>query len=192
VISKRHPKARVDVLGYSLIDDWLLMDIRVHAPNVVAWVGELSNIEGVHDIRPLVRSFDARTFRVICKTIDSLATVHRLHLILRTPFAFKDGVGVATIAGPEAGIKRFIKMYQQQTQVQIEPVRNTELEDGSLMTPRQSEMIRTAVSAGYFEVPRHVTLSQLASKIGIAKSSLSEGLAIAERKIIKRFQEEIG
>ena len=43
------------------------------------------------------------------------------------------------------------------------------------------------MAAGYFEVPRKVTLTTLAKNLGMAASSLSEGLAIVEKKLLSQW-----
>jgi len=44
------------------------------------------------------------------------------------------------------------------------------------------------MAAGYFEVPRRVTLTELAERIGVAVSSLSEMLAVVEKKLLQEVQ----
>ncbi|MHA1730459.1 MAG: helix-turn-helix domain-containing protein [Promethearchaeota archaeon] len=41
------------------------------------------------------------------------------------------------------------------------------------LTPRQAEILDIALESGFFEIPRKITLTELAGKIGIAKSTLS-------------------
>lgn len=51
------------------------------------------------------------------------------------------------------------------------------------LTPRQREILRVAVREGYYAVPRRVTLSELASSLSIAKSTLSASLQRIEATI---------
>jgi predicted DNA binding protein len=44
------------------------------------------------------------------------------------------------------------------------------------------------MAAGYFDVPRRLSLTELASQLGMAVSSLSEILAVAEKKLLQNFQ----
>lgn len=52
------------------------------------------------------------------------------------------------------------------------------------LTPRQETAVRTALDSGYYEVPRRVSLTELAETMGLSPSSLSELLRRAERSII--------
>lgn len=59
------------------------------------------------------------------------------------------------------------------------------VESPGLLTDRQQQVLHTALSEGYFEIPRASTLAEVAEKLGIDKSSASEVLRRAEANIIK-------
>ena len=50
--------------------------------------------------------------------------------------------------------------------------------------PRQREFLNTAVEKGYFEIPREVTLEELAKEMGITKTTASNHLRKAEHTLI--------
>jgi predicted DNA binding protein len=183
IITRKYPETPVEVLSYSQIDDWTLMDVRVHTNDIAPWIDELRSLKDIHEVKPFVRADGATTLRVVYKEVGVISAVQRLHLLLRTPFTISDGVTVVTAAGPEANIQRFITMFPQH--VQIDAVYNTERSHDDLLTNRQSEVLRMAMVAGYFEVPRRITLTKLATKIGVAPASLSEILAVVEKKILQ-------
>jgi hypothetical protein len=54
-----------------------------------------------------------------------------------------------------------------------------------LLTPTQNQLLAQAMAAGYFAVPRRITLTGLANKLGRSKSSLSEMMANIERKLLE-------
>ena len=58
---------------------------------------------------------------------------------------------------------------------------------GSILTPRQEEVLRLAVEMGYFEFPKRVGVAGLAKRFGVSKSTLSETLHRAERKILQSY-----
>jgi hypothetical protein len=111
VITRRLPGTKIDVLGYSLMDDRVLMDVRVHTPDFTAWVDELRGFEGVDDVTPLVRSRRSKMLRITYKHDALLTTIRRLHLILRMPFTIMDGFTTVLVAGPESGIQRFLTVF---------------------------------------------------------------------------------
>lgn len=57
---------------------------------------------------------------------------------------------------------------------------------GSL-TDRQARVVSLAYELGYFEFPKKIGLSELAEKLGVSKSSLSETLHTGEEKILHAY-----
>ena len=49
---------------------------------------------------------------------------------------------------------------------------------------RQMEVVSTAVTQGYFEFPRRISLTGLSELVGVKPSTLSEILRSAERRIL--------
>lgn len=60
------------------------------------------------------------------------------------------------------------------------------------LTPTQRRVLYIASFNGFYEFPRKVTLTELASLIGIKPSTLSEILRGAERKVMRRYAEAVG
>ncbi|WP_338016482.1 helix-turn-helix domain-containing protein [Natrialba swarupiae] len=54
----------------------------------------------------------------------------------------------------------------------------------ALFTDRQRELLGTALREGYFDVPRNCTLAELATNLGIDKSTASGILRRGERRIL--------
>ena len=65
--------------------------------------------------------------------------------------------------------------------------RVTPLDGTGVLTTRQEEVIRIAFVSGYFDYPRRMGSSTLASKIGISASTLSEILRAAQRRIFAEY-----
>jgi predicted DNA binding protein len=52
------------------------------------------------------------------------------------------------------------------------------------MTSRQEQIVQLAFKLGYYDIPRHITLQELAERVGTCKSSLDLILRRAERMLI--------
>lgn len=59
-----------------------------------------------------------------------------------------------------------------------------------LLTRRQKDILLAANELGYFEFPRRIDLTELASKLSIRAPTLSEILRRAERKLTKKYATE--
>ena len=60
-----------------------------------------------------------------------------------------------------------------------------------LLTVRQREVFDLAVRHGYYDTPRRITLTNLASKVGVSKSTLCEMIQLIEHRIIEEFSESV-
>lgn len=58
---------------------------------------------------------------------------------------------------------------------------------GGSLTSRQDQVISLAYKLGYFEFPKRIGLTQLAKKLGVSKSTLSEILRAGEAKILHAY-----
>lgn len=56
-----------------------------------------------------------------------------------------------------------------------------------VLTDTQHELVLAAIEEGYYDTPRGCTLTELAERHGIAKSTCSETLQRAEERLMKRF-----
>lgn len=61
-----------------------------------------------------------------------------------------------------------------------------------LLTPGQEEAVRAAADAGYYLIPRALTLHELAASLGVSPASLSERLRRAEARLVTRYVQEHG
>jgi hypothetical protein len=68
-------------------------------------------------------------------------------------------------------------------QVRLEDI--SALERRPTLTGRQKEIMATALSHGFFEFPRRISLTQLSELVGVKPSTLSEILRSAERRIME-------
>jgi predicted DNA binding protein len=60
----------------------------------------------------------------------------------------------------------------------------------TLLTDQQRRLLVTAVELGYYDTPRECTLTELAEKVDLAKSTASVTLHRAEERVVKEFVAE--
>lgn len=59
------------------------------------------------------------------------------------------------------------------------------------VTEKQREAVRAAVEMGYYAEPREASLSDLASRLGVSRSALSQRLNAVESKLIETLASEL-
>ena len=98
-----------------------------------------------------------------------------------------DGTIEWTIAftGREALTELLDRLKQEQVEVKI--LRLASVADVETLTSRQRSIVEIALGEGYFDYPRRITLRQLAKKVGVSPSTISEVLRRAEKKILSTY-----
>ena len=66
--------------------------------------------------------------------------------------------------------------------MELRPLRGRVARGG--LTSKQRVRFQTAVETGFFDVPRRVTLEDLARRFSVRKSAFAESLALARQKIL--------
>ncbi len=63
---------------------------------------------------------------------------------------------------------------------------------GSGLTDRQHSVLKLAMQDGLYDYPRRITHEELAAKLGVKPSTLTEILRRAEKKIVSKYLDEMG
>lgn len=105
-------------------------------------------------------------------------------LLPRFPFEIRSGHDQWLLIGEREAGARFIRELQDRN-VDVEVLSTKEYHPQANLTPRQRELMDIAIDQGYYEVPRRVTLTKLAERVHISKSTLSEALARAEKHVLE-------
>ncbi|ACV47790.1 MULTISPECIES: helix-turn-helix domain-containing protein [Halomicrobium] len=165
---------------------------EITADELVAILGQMDESEAVTSLEILQRWED--TALVQFETSDPLLLfpVQGSGIPLEMPFRLSDGEARWEITAPQ---ERLSALGQQLEEFgipfHVERV-SQHVETEQLLTGSQLELIQAAVENGYYDTPRDCSLTELASEVGIAKSTCSETLHRAEEKIVKEFVEELG
>lgn len=89
--------------------------------------------------------------------------------------------------GPEDGIEGIVTETREHADVSIEQLGSYDPSAGrrfSDLTDRQREVLRTALAAGYYEVPRRVTHEDIARTLDCATGTVGEHLQRIEAKVM--------
>ena len=90
------------------------------------------------------------------------------------------------MAGERKSLRDFIfRLEEDGCEVRIISLRDPEKED--ILTERQEEILRTAYEMGYFEYPKKVSIKELAERLNMSISTLSETLRKSEKKVLEYY-----
>lgn len=191
--STDHPDVAVVILSRHDLDArWSLTEVRMHVPGPGPWMDEVRALPLVKEVELLSSDPSTYHFRAVHRTSVIVPIFRELQLERRFPFTIRGGEASWVVVASEAKLRRLIdRLRQRAPAVALESVRHTELHQPSgPLTPRQADLLHRAIAAGYFEIPRKVSLTELAQTLGVAASTLSEGLAIVEKKLVEHWPDD--
>lgn len=92
-------------------------------------------------------------------------------------------VRFTVLAGSSGSIPGLIRTLQDHGLL-IDIKRMAPLNDERTITKRQKELVRIALEMGYFDIPKRISLKELASRCGLTQATLGEILKRAQRNIL--------
>jgi HTH DNA binding domain len=188
--SREHPDVTIEML--SRLDVGArrsVSELRLHVPGPGPWADEIQGLEQVETAELLASTPSQVRLRVVHRTSPFVSIFRELRLMRRFPFTIRAGEASWVVVASEQKIRQLLdRLSARATGVLLESVRHSDDSAGGLaLTPRQNGLLQRAMASGYFEVPRKITLTRLAAQEGMAISSLSEALAIIEKKLLEQW-----
>jgi hypothetical protein len=185
--TRRHPELVVEQTSImSVGGNETLGEYEIYGPPV-DWTSEIAGSSGVVEVESLDRRPTYGRYQVRYRRSSLLALQTKLEVLARFPRAIRNGILECEIIARRSHLRRLVEIFAK---AGSEP-RLVSLPRDSLrsvrptLTPVQSALLRQALGQGYFEVPRRITLTQLAQKVSRSKSSVSRTLAVVERKLVQ-------
>ncbi len=194
-VPEAYPDMLVEVLSYLPVDpDEVMMDLRLKGDVPMEEVLEkIRSSSEVRSLEVLGRGVQGVKLRVRSRFSNPsvIKTAIELKLLPDFPAYVKAGdVTTVVVSTAEAIRKLYRLMRERFPGTIIESIRSEGLDAvrGSL-TPHQVEIFQTAISSGYWDVPRRANLSDLAATLHVSKSTLSETLATVENKLLHEMKD---
>jgi hypothetical protein len=183
--SRKHPDLLLEIhSALRLRGNQILTDIEVFGPPK-DWGPEISALPGVAEVSRLAVPPEFGRYRVLYRLSSVQALVAQFEVLLQYPLTIQNGVCSAEVVDRLSRIRRLVAALRASGY----DARLVSLRQESLRSRRpnltrvQREVFNQAVASGYFHVPRQITLTQLAERLSRSKSSVSETLAVVERKL---------
>lgn len=98
-----------------------------------------------------------------------------------------DGLEV-TLFGEDAALQQLIAGFPNEVDVTLKRAGEyqPEMDDPTgQLTDRQKEILRAALAAGYYDIPRRATQRDLAAELGLSRGTIGDHLRRIEAKIIR-------
>ncbi|MCI4323665.1 MAG: helix-turn-helix domain-containing protein [Thermoplasmata archaeon] len=168
-----------------------LFEVRVEGPGSFGaseWIGGYA---GVRRVERLSQESGAETCQVVFNGPTLIPRLKETRLVRQFPFPVEDGVATWTVLGPERRVRELLRRLEADGRSPtVVSLRTAEAASAArILTPRQHEILRQSIREGYFDVPRRISLTALAPKLGVAVSTLSVTLAVIEKKVVEQHPE---
>lgn len=183
--STQYPDVGLKVLSYYARGERSALEVVELAgprwPEVVADIKAIDNVEDVEVLESTPR--DAKV-RIAAKHCALPAAIEASGIVPQLPFEVAGGCDKWLILSEKENAKVFYDRMREQG-VDVKVTYSGEYAPSAALTPRQQEVLSAAIKHGYYDYPRRITLTQLAEKLGVAKSTLSQSLAMTESEVMR-------
>ena len=152
--------------------------------DIVSTVGSHAGIEEVRTLGKQQFAVD-----IIAGGGGFLKPLLRVGVIPHTPFEVRDGWVDWTIACAQGKVRALVAGFNEENI----PYRlvSTRGVSSRMLTPRQRLVFDAATQEGFYDVPRRISLTALAAKLDVAKSTLSAQLQRIESTVMHAFADEV-
>ncbi len=191
-VTRSHPDATLSVLSVLPTEQGGVALVALRdddAPTVVRdieaadSVGEVELQRAAEDVREAIIRVETTDPRLLLPLRDS-------RLPVEYPVEVTGGTARLTVAGSRDRLSAFATALETMGMDYVVDYVHDAIDAEDLLTEGQRTLLAAAIRTGYYDTPRETTLTELADKQGIAKSTASERLHRAEGKVIKRFAED--
>jgi hypothetical protein len=186
--TRAHPAIRLEALNRSEIGPNVsVSDYWISGGPPGGWVREIEAYPDVLQVESLAEVGDGCLYRIKYRNPPILGLYRRLHLPVQFPLRMQAGYIHWEVVARRAKFDEVLRYARGATdEMSIVSVRRRPLRSHlPILTETQQELLSNALAAGYFAVPRGITLTNLAKRLGRSKSSISESIAIIEKKLLE-------
>jgi len=183
-----HPHARIEVLNRGEVTpDVSVSDYWISGGPPGAWAKEISKFADVAKVDSLTQVGEGCLYRITYQNPPIIYLYRRLRLPVHFPLRIQGGMLDWEVVARDEEFHRVMKhLREADTRAQVISIRRRPLRSHlPVLSDSQHQLLTQAMAAGYFAVPRGITLTALARKLNRSKSGLSESIALIEKKLFE-------
>ena len=185
--NKKYPELIFQIMSKFLLDTRTGMTLfHVKGINVRQFLNEFRELSEELEFQIL---FEGEDFTILnIKTVDPwiLSALVKTELLISYPVTIKNSEIRVNILSERHKIDEFLKeLESKKIGYSIKSIGY--YSDSPLLTEKQNEILTLALKYGYFNIPRGLSLSDLAEKVGVSPSALSEMLRRINKKLATHY-----
>jgi hypothetical protein len=186
--SLAHPDVRIEALNRTEVaKDLSVSDYWISGQPPGVWAREIQSYPDVTRIDSLAEVGDGCLYRITYRNPPVVYLYQRLGLPIQFPLRIQAGFLTWEVVARFSEFQTVMEHVRQaDPNVRVLSVRRRPLRSHlPVLSETQHQLLSQAMSAGYFAVPRGITLTELARKLNRSKSSVSESIALIEKKLLE-------
>lgn len=186
-LSQAFPRTRFRLLTGLLLEDGALELGEFHSDDVPAVVEAFKDHPAVREFDGLFADEDRALARYETSDTALYDFLRQSSFPPEFPILVRDGWVTFDLTGPREQLQNLQDTLEASPlDYEVASISDTEV-PADLLTTRQQEVVERAVQLGYYTVPRDCTLSELATDLGVDKSTASGVLRRGEARIVSWF-----
>lgn len=190
-VSREFPEATFRVIAALPGDGPGFALVWITAPDVAAVLDAMESHPSVTETSVMGRSEREATVQFETSAPLLLLAAKRSGVPIEMPVEISDGEAVIDISGSDDRIAELGRQFDELgLEFRVKHVRER-LQASQLLTETEQDLFLRAIEEGYYDTPRTCSLTELADRVGVAKSTCSEALHRAEEVAVKRFAEDL-
>ena len=186
--SSRHPHVRLEVLNRTDVSkDVSVSDYWISGAPPGIWANEIAGFPDVQKVESLAEVGDGSLYRITYENPPVVYLYRRMRLPLQFPLRVQAGYLTWEVVGRESEFQQVLEFARvADPSVHVLSIRRRPLRSHlPQLSESQHQLLTAAMAAGYFAVPRAITLTDLARQLDRSKSAVSESLALIEKKLLE-------
>jgi len=188
-VSRQFPEARFRVRSAQSCDGIGVGFVELVASDPTEVSEAIERYDAVHTIEVFQQSDGRALVQIEAEEPILLRLLDRTGVPVAMPFEITDGEVCWELTTTQTRLSALsAELEQSDLGYMVEHIWDS-ARYGQVLTDRQQDVIGTALERGYYDSPRECTQEELATELGMAKSTCSEILHRAEEQIIKQFED---
>jgi len=188
-IFQKYPDIKMEIshfLPYDLEKSIGNSLIEILHYNIDSIIEEIRNHPSVFELSVLEKEENKVKFNVKTKDPYLLYAIIKCGVLVNFPIRVEDGYAYWRLISSRDRIDQLLTLFEEKNisfdllRIGLSPYKIDD--DRSKLTYDESNILEKAITLGFFEIPRKISLEELANELGKSKSALSVML----RKIIKK------
>ncbi|WP_123620579.1 helix-turn-helix domain-containing protein [Halorubrum sp. CSM-61] len=190
-VSREFPAATLRVIAALPGDGPGFALVWITAPDIDAVLDAMKSHPAVTDTSVMDRSDREATVQFETSAPLLQLAAKRSGVPIEMPVEISDGEAIIDVTGAHDRIAELGRQFDElDLEFRVKYVRER-LSASGLLTETEQELLLRAIEEGYYDTPRACSLTELADRVGVAKSTCSEALHRAEEIAVKRFVEDL-